>query len=172
MTLTPKQESFARSYVETGNASEAYRWYVYHLVDPRDNSVFYVGKGTGNRIKAHVRDALNGKFANSQKESRILAILWSGERVLELIVSRHETSKAALLAEKKEIARIGMENLTNLAKGGEPIELKALRRAEAWTKDMEHKLRFLSGRRLNQAVGLMHEMRQNISVCKAVLGYE
>ena len=25
------------------------KYYVYHLIDPRDDSVFYVGKGQGNR---------------------------------------------------------------------------------------------------------------------------
>jgi hypothetical protein len=32
-------------------------FYVYLLVDPRDGSVFYVGKGTGGRCFAHVREA-------------------------------------------------------------------------------------------------------------------
>ncbi|MCR2307669.1 hypothetical protein NSX65_32680, partial [Salmonella enterica] len=28
-------------------------WYVYRLIDPRDGSTFYVGKGKGNRVFAH-----------------------------------------------------------------------------------------------------------------------
>ncbi|MDA3038484.1 MAG: hypothetical protein O3C27_02960 [Actinomycetota bacterium] len=32
-------------------------FYVYVLVDPRDESVFYVGKGTGERLLAHGREA-------------------------------------------------------------------------------------------------------------------
>lgn len=32
--------------------------YVYRLIDPRDGQTFYVGKGKGNRIFAHVYDAL------------------------------------------------------------------------------------------------------------------
>lgn len=37
---------------------EALKHYVYCLVDPRDNLIFYVGKGKGNRIFDHINDAL------------------------------------------------------------------------------------------------------------------
>jgi hypothetical protein len=36
------------------------KWYVYELIDPRDDSVFYVGKGCGNRIDAHEQEARKG----------------------------------------------------------------------------------------------------------------
>lgn len=38
--------------------SEELNYYVYVLVDPCDNKIFYVGKGIDNRIFAHVNDAL------------------------------------------------------------------------------------------------------------------
>ena len=38
-------------------------YYVYRLIDPRDNKTFYVGKGKGNRVFAHVSDEL--KFAEN-----------------------------------------------------------------------------------------------------------
>lgn len=34
-------------------------YYVYMLVDPRDNRPFYVGKGTNNRVFDHILQALN-----------------------------------------------------------------------------------------------------------------
>ena len=37
-----------------------YKWYVYQLIDPRNNKVFYIGKGTGNRIHEHEKEASNG----------------------------------------------------------------------------------------------------------------
>ena len=44
------------------------KYYVYHLIDPRDNSVFYIGKGTGNRINDHQKEALRGALLNVEKE--------------------------------------------------------------------------------------------------------
>lgn len=39
---------------------EKIKFYVYLLKDPRDKSIFYVGKGKGNRVFNHHEDALNG----------------------------------------------------------------------------------------------------------------
>ena len=33
-------------------------YYVYALIDPRDDSIFYVGKGTGLRLLSHGQEAL------------------------------------------------------------------------------------------------------------------
>lgn len=42
-------------------------YYVYRLVDPRDNKTFYVGKGCGNRVFDHVNDEL--RFSNAVDEN-------------------------------------------------------------------------------------------------------
>lgn len=34
------------------------KFYVYRLIDPRNGETFYVGKGTGNRVFAHAKEAL------------------------------------------------------------------------------------------------------------------
>jgi hypothetical protein len=36
--------------------------YVYRLIDPRNGETFYVGKGKGNRVFAHIQGEL--KYAN------------------------------------------------------------------------------------------------------------
>lgn len=46
------EKSFKQSVIE------GLRYYVYVLVDPRDNRIFYVGKGTGNRVYQHAQAAL------------------------------------------------------------------------------------------------------------------
>ena len=37
---------------------ERLNYYVYRLIDTRDGQTFYVGKGKGNRVFAHVNDAM------------------------------------------------------------------------------------------------------------------
>ena len=42
----------------TPDVIEKLQYYVYRLIDPRTGQTFYVGKGKGNRLYAHVNDAL------------------------------------------------------------------------------------------------------------------
>ena len=42
----------------TPDVIEQLNYYVYRLIDPRDGKTFYVGKGKGNRVFAHVNDEL------------------------------------------------------------------------------------------------------------------
>jgi hypothetical protein len=39
-------------------AAEKIGLYVYRLIDPRNGHTFYVGKGKGNRVFQHCRNAL------------------------------------------------------------------------------------------------------------------
>ncbi len=46
------EKSFKQSVIE------GLKCYVYVLVDPRNNCIFYVGKGSGNRVYQHAQAAL------------------------------------------------------------------------------------------------------------------
>jgi len=66
---------------------EALRYYVYALIDPRDNKIFYIGKGTGNRVFAHVNDSIECE-TETDKLNTIRAILNLGMEVKHYII-RH-----------------------------------------------------------------------------------
>lgn len=96
----------------------AQRFYVYHLIDPRDGRAFYVGKGTGSRIRAHEVEAHKGLA--SKKCDKIREI-WRAELPVERrIVRLFETSREALTFELAEIDRIGLANLTNICRPPPP----------------------------------------------------
>lgn len=107
-------------------------FFVYTLIDPRTDTVFYVGKGTGNRVEQHryeVRDGCRCKKCNKMRK------LWQeGETIYYEIVFTTEDEQEAFDHERKLIAEIGLSNLTNYLTGGRtvredcparPIQLKA-----------------------------------------------
>ena len=52
------------------------QYYVYALVDPRTDPIFYVGRGVGNRVFQHIAGAENkNACSTSEKLDQIRAIL-------------------------------------------------------------------------------------------------
>lgn len=94
-------------------------FYVYALVDPRDDSVFYVGKGKGGRAWSH----LKRRGANSLLWDRVCDVSNSGHDVVVRIVKDGLEEKSAFDLEKKMIA--DGANLTNILKGGQGISKKS-----------------------------------------------
>ncbi len=92
-------------------------YYVYLLVDPRTDKVFYVGKGCGNRINHHLLGALEEKIKETEKIKRIREIQKSELEVGHIILLHGLTEKEALEVESAIIDFLGLENLTNLMSG-------------------------------------------------------
>ncbi len=92
-------------------------YYVYVLVDPRDGSVFYVGKGTGQRLLAHGYEAMlkSDPGPRSGKVARIREIREAGFEP-RIDVVRHGLSEdQALLVETVLIDSVA--GLTNKVAG-------------------------------------------------------
>lgn len=104
-------------------------YYVYHLVDPRDDRVFYVGKGKGNRLKTHVSRVRNGKWDNELKCQAIASILEDGLDVIERMVASELDEAEAFRIEREHIAlhRETATNITNGATAGLSYQEKAKR---------------------------------------------
>lgn len=93
--------------------------YVYRLIDPRNGETFYVGRGVGNRVFAHVRGELNSRAADydevSLKIQTIRAIKIAGLEVIH-IIHRHGMSEE--IAKVVEAALIdAFPGLTNIVLG-------------------------------------------------------
>jgi hypothetical protein len=101
---------FPRSVIEKSG------YYVYLLSDPKTNEIFYVGKGTGNRVFAHINSAISSPL-ESDKLDKIRLIQSRGLQVEHTIIRHGLTEKEALEVEASLIDFIGLEGLTNIVGG-------------------------------------------------------
>lgn len=101
------------------------RYYVYHIINPITNRLFYVGKGTGNRCKQHLTDKkeyphnkrLNGHIRNLIKNGYTPIIIKIAENLTEEIAYELEESQI------KKYGRVGFEEngiLLNILESGKP----------------------------------------------------
>ncbi len=91
--------------------------YVYLLIDPRTERVFYVGKGQGNRINQHLVGALETNTDEKAKIKTIREIQDAGLEVGLDILRYGLSENGALEIESTMIDFIGKENLTNIVRG-------------------------------------------------------
>lgn len=85
--------------------------YTYRLRRP-SGEVFYIGKGTGNRIDMHEREARRG--VQSRKCDIIREIWASGEQIIKEKVHENLPSGIAYALEQRLIKEQGEENLANV----------------------------------------------------------
>lgn len=93
-------------------------FYVYSLIDPRTEQVFYVGRGRGDRSKDHLRRSVNGKHRNKKVQSTINELQSLGQTHSVEILFSSENQEECFEKEMFYIAFYGRENLCNLTDGG------------------------------------------------------
>ncbi len=100
----------------SATVAEKLQYYVYLLKDPETGQVFYVGKGAGDRIFAHLNRALRSPQACDKLE-KIRAIQEKGSAVQHIIHRHGLTEKEAFEVESALIDFIGLDELTNVVRG-------------------------------------------------------
>lgn len=100
-------------------------YYVYQLVDPRTNKPFYIGKGTGNRAKTHLKKVPDTR--NVYKENKIASIREEGlEPRIEYIAENISDESLAYAIEEQTILYYGRKGyeengiLTNICLNSRP----------------------------------------------------
>ena len=89
-----QKHSFSEKALESLNG-----FYVYALIDPRDNKIFYIGKGTGNRVFMHEVESEKSIDAEKKKLKKIRDIENDGFQVKRLLVNWGLTENEAFAAE-------------------------------------------------------------------------
>jgi antitoxin component YwqK of YwqJK toxin-antitoxin module len=97
-------------------------FYVYGLIDPRTNSLFYIGKGRGNRINQHFHNKVKSD-GNNEKIRVINEIQNTKLNVKKIQIGKNLSEESAYILEKILIYRIGRVifdegTLTNIQPGG------------------------------------------------------
>jgi len=93
-------------------------YYVYVLIDPRNEQVFYIGKGDKDRIFQHEKALIEDK--ETDKQQRIREIIESGASVKKVIILHGLTEQEAFSAESALInlcQYTQMDGLTNIVAG-------------------------------------------------------
>src|SRR5437762_8658205 len=87
MPLGPMKQPESESF--PADVASKLGTYVYRLIDPRNGETFYVGKGQGNRVFAHIHEeqSLDGDEL-SDKLKRIRDIRLAGFEVAH-VIHRH-----------------------------------------------------------------------------------
>lgn len=94
---------------------EELKYYVYILIDPRDNKIFYVGKGYGNRVFSHINEAIFNPSTNEKLET-IRAIKKENLKIKHFIVKHGLEEKEALIVESVLIDFLTFKDFAEVAK--------------------------------------------------------
>lgn len=115
------------------------RYYVYGLVNPIDNGIFYVGKGSGNRAYDHLKPSGWGK--NLHKLNKIKQIRKNEKEPIVLFLHENLDEKTAFSLEIFEIKRLKQNgvNLTNMTDGGDCGPIRFGKRSESERKNASEK---------------------------------
>lgn len=135
-------------------------YYVYGLIDPRTKQIFYIGKGTKNRVFEHEKESLGSPDSEKLKLKTIADIKDAGLEVEKIIINSNLTEEEAFAAEASLINAfnyVSGAGLTNIVSGhhsAEALSVDEYERingaVELEEKDIRHKILVIKINRLYQ----------------------
>lgn len=135
-------------------------YYVYGLIDPRNKQIFYIGKGTKNRVFEHERESLENHDSEKLKLKTILEIKNAGFEVEKIIINSNLSEEEAFAAEASLINAfnyVGNIKLTNIVAGHHSAEAlsaenfeKIYGAEELEDKDIKHRILVIKINKLYQ----------------------
>ncbi len=153
--LNARQAAFVREYLLSGNAFDAAEaagidmmerppakgFYVYIVINPETGAIIYIGKGKHRRMFAHVPAARRnrGQVTNAKKIKALRELMQSGVTPQPLAIFQAQAEREALTIEKSLIGGIGMDNLTNFARGMTSPAERGLFRAQRLLESIKPK---------------------------------
>lgn len=131
-------------------------YYVYGLIDPRSKQIFYIGKGTKNRVFEHEKESLGSP--DSEKLKTIADIKNAGLEVEKIIINSNLTKEEAFAAEASLINAfnyVSDAGLTNIVAGHHSAEALSVDEYERINgaapleeKDIKHRILVIKINRL------------------------
>lgn len=86
-------------------------YYVYGLIDPRSKQIFYIGKGTKNRVFNHEKESLSSSDSEKLKLKTIADIKEDGFEVEKIIINSNLSEEEAFAAEASLINAFNYVNI-------------------------------------------------------------
>ncbi len=99
----------------TQKTQEELKSYVYALIDPRDNKIFYIGKGKTNRVFSHINEAIINP-RETEKLETIRAIKNNNQKVKHFIIRHGLKETEAILIESVLIDFLTFKDFAEIAK--------------------------------------------------------